>query len=122
MRSFFETKRGEEKMSKRVSASEAKNRLGALIGWVLQNKDEVIVESRGAPKVVLLPYAEYEEIQEIKEAVRRRQALAKLEQLRKKVRSRNAGLSGKEAAALANRFTRDVIEEMVKEGKIQFIS
>jgi prevent-host-death family protein len=119
---FIETKTGEDKVARTVSASEAKNRLGALIGWVLQNKDEVIVESRGEPKVVLMPFEEYEEVQKIKEQVRRRQALAKLEQLRKKVRSRNTGLSDKGAEALADRFTRDVIEEMVKEGKIEFIS
>jgi PHD/YefM family antitoxin component YafN of YafNO toxin-antitoxin module len=80
----------------------------------------VIVQSRGEPKVVLIPYAEYEEIQGIKEQVRRRRALAKLEKLREKVRSRNIDLSDEEAEALANRFTREVVEEMVEEGKIQF--
>jgi prevent-host-death family protein len=117
-----ETKRGEERMSKTVSASEAKNRLGALIGWVLENRDEVIVESRGEPKVVLVPYGEYEEIQKIKEEIRRRQALAKLAKLRDRVRSRNEKLKEEEAQALADRFTREVVAEMVQEGKIQFIS
>lgn len=47
-------------MPKTVSASEAKNRLGAIIRWVVQNEDEVIVESRGEPKVVVVPFSEYE--------------------------------------------------------------
>ncbi len=117
-----ENKQGEARMSKTVSASEAKNRLGALMGWVLENKDEVIVESRGEPKVVLMPFEENEEIQKIKEQVRRRQALARLEKLRDKVRSRNQDLGDQEAEALAKRFTDEVIAEMVKEGKLQFIS
>lgn len=107
-------------MPKTVSASEAKNRLGAIIGWVLQNKDEVIVESRGEPKVVVVPFSEYEQMKEIKEQVRRREALAKLEKLREKVRARNQDLTGQEADALADRFSREVIEDMAKEGKIKF--
>jgi prevent-host-death family protein len=109
-------------MSRTVSASEAKNRLGALIGWVLENRDEVIVESHGEPKVVLVPYSEYEEMQKIKEEVRRRKALAKLEKLRDRVRSRNNTLKEEEAQALSDRFTREVVAEMVKEGKLQFMS
>ncbi len=109
-------------MSKTVSASEAKNRLGALISWVLEHKDEVIVESRGEPKVVLLPFEEYAEIQKIKEQVRRRQALAKLEALRNRVRPHNQDLNDQEADVLANRFTQEVIEELVKEGKLRFIA
>ncbi len=109
-------------MSKTVSATEAKNQLGALMGWVLENKDEVIVESRGKPQVVLIPFEEYEELQNIKEQVRRRQALAKLEKLRDKVRSRNQDLGDQEAEALAQRFTGEVIAEMVKEGKLRFSS
>jgi prevent-host-death family protein len=118
----LDTGRGDEKMARTISASEAKNRLGALIGWVLENRDEVIVESRGEPKVVLMPYGEYEEIQKIKEQVRRRQALAKLEKLRDRVRQRNEKLKEEEAQALADRFTREVVAEMIKEGKIQFIA
>ena len=107
-------------MPKTVSATEAKNRLGAIIGWVLQNKDEVIVESRGEPKVVVVPFSEYERLKEIREQVRRQEALAKLEKLREKVRARNQDLSGEEADALADRFSREIIEDMAKEDKIKF--
>ena len=107
-------------MSRTVSASEAKNKLGALIGWVLENKEEVIVASRGDPKVVLVPYAEYEEMLKIKEQVRRRQALAKLEKLRQRVSGRNQDLTPEQAEALADRFIREVVADMVKEGKIRF--
>ena len=107
-------------MPKTVSATEAKNRLGAIIGWVLQTKDEVIVESRGEPKVVVVPFSEYERLKGIREQVRRQEALAKLEKLRECVRSRNRDLSGEEADALADRFSREIIEDMAREGKIKF--
>jgi len=107
-------------MPKTVSATEAKNRLGAIIGWVLQNKDEVIVESRGEPKVVVVPFSEYERLKGIREQVRRQEALAKLEKLREKVRARNQDLSGEEADALADRLSREIIEDMAREGKIKF--
>ncbi len=107
-------------MPKTVSASEAKNRLGAIIGWVLQNKDDVIVESRGEPKVVVVPFSEYEQMKQIKEQTRRRDALSKLEKLRDRVRARNQDLSGEQADALADRFSREIVEDMAKEGRIKF--
>jgi prevent-host-death family protein len=107
-------------MPKTVTASEAKNRLGSIIEWVLQSNDVVIVERRGEPKVAMLPIREYEEIQMIREQVRRRDALARLERLRDEVGRRNADLSPEEADRLADRFVRDVIDDMVTEGKIQF--
>ncbi len=54
------------------------------------------------------------------EQVRRREALAKLERLRDKVRARNEDLTDEQAAALASRFVRDVIDEMVREDKVRF--
>ena len=40
-------------MPKTVSASEAKNKLGAVLSWVRDNQDEVIIESHGEPAVVV---------------------------------------------------------------------
>jgi hypothetical protein len=55
-----------------------------------------------------------------REQARRREVLAALERLREGVRSRNADLSEHEAAALADRFSRELIESMVREKKITF--
>ena len=107
-------------MPKTVSASEAKNRLGAIIGWVVEHKDEVIVESRGEPKVVVMPFQEYEKIKEIKEQIRRREALESLRRLRHIVLERNRDLTPEEADALAERFSKEVVEDMAREGKIGF--
>ena len=107
-------------MPKTVSSTEAKNRLGAIIGWVLQHNDEVIVESRGEPKVVVIPFEEYEELKELKEQARRREALEALRRLRQTVLERNRDLTPEEADALADRFSREVVEDLAREGKIEF--
>jgi prevent-host-death family protein len=106
-------------MPKTVTASEAKNRLGSLIQWALTNKDEVVIKSRGEPKVVIMPYQEYQTVIEMREQARRRQALAQLEALRDQVQARKA-LTEKQATELADRFTREVVEELVEEGKVKY--
>ena len=108
-----------EKMPKTVTASEAKNRLGALIRWALTNEDEVIIKSRGNPKVVIMPYQQYQTVIEMREQAQRRQALAQLEALREQIQDRKA-LTEKQATELADRFTREVVEELVEEGKIKY--
>ena len=107
-------------MPKTVTASEAKNRLGSLIQWALSNKDEVIVKSYGDPKVVIMPYQEYQAVIEMREQARRKQALAELEKLREQVRARSQDLTEEQATELADRLTREVVEEMVEEGKVKF--
>ena len=107
-------------MPKKVSASEAKNRLGAIMGWVVEHQDEVIIESRGEPTVVLMPFSEYEKTKELREQDRRRKALAQLESLRERVSARNQDLNEEQAMELADRFVREVIDEMVEEGQIKF--
>lgn len=107
-------------MPRTVSASEVKNRLGSVVSWVLQNQDEVIVESRGEPTVVIMPYAEYEKVKALKEGERRKLALDRLRKLRAEVLAANQDLTPEEGDALADRFSREIIEDMVKEGKIRF--
>ena len=107
-------------MPRTVSASEAKNRLGTLIQWTLSNQDEVIVESYGRPRVVIMPYDEYQNIVELREQARRKQALAQLEKLREQIQARNQDLTEEQAFDLADRFAREVAEEMVEEGKIKY--
>ena len=107
-------------MTRTVTATEAKVRLGSIMKWIAEKKEAIIIESRGQPKVVLIPFQEYEEIRALQEEERRRQALARLEALAERVGARNQDLSLKEAEELADRFTREVIEEMIEEGKLSY--
>ena len=111
-------------MPKTVSAKEAKNRLGTVIEWVIENRDEVVIESRGKPTVVVMAYAEYEAVLTLRaqqeEQARRRVALARLEQLRQRVQAENGGLTEEEALALGDRLTRDAIDSLVRKRQIGF--
>src|SRR5690606_41903683 len=59
---------------RRVSATEAKVRLGALMQWTVDTQDEVIVETNGAPKVVIVPYERYGELEALRQFKRRQEA------------------------------------------------
>jgi prevent-host-death family protein len=107
-------------MARTISASEAKTRFGAIMSWAVECKEDVIVESYGDPKVVIIPFEEYQKILKLRDESRRREALARLERLGEQVRARNRDLSQEQAEALANQFTTEVMREMVEEGKIAY--
>lgn len=107
-------------MARTISATEAKAKLSALINWAIENKDEVVVESCGMPKAVILPNESYEQFNELREQARRRQLLVQLKELAAQIQARNQDLTARSANELADRFSREVIEEMVKEGKINY--
>lgn len=107
-------------MTKTVTATEAKNRLGSIMDWAIENRDEVIIEKRGDPRVVIVPFEEYSRLRELSEQVHRAEAWARLQKTAREVQSRNRDLTPEEAEQLADRFVRDVIHDMVMEGKIAF--
>lgn len=107
-------------MPKAVSANEAKNRLGSLLGYVSEQGDEVIVESHGKPKAVIMSISAYEEVQALREHKRRAEALSQLRALRADVRTRNQDLTKEHATALADRFSHDLIDDLATEGKVTF--
>lgn len=107
-------------MAKSVSTREARDKLSAIIGWVREHRDEVIVESRGEPSAVIMSYARYEEVQALREQKRRQDALQQLREVRKRVGARNRDLTEEQADELADRASRDAMEGLVKKGRIQF--
>ena len=109
-------------MPKTVSVSEAKNKLSAMLQWAVEQGDEIVVESRGEPKAVILPYGEYEELLLFREKTRRRAALKQLETLAGQMQARNADLSPEEAEQLAEEISQETVERMVEEGKVRFQS
>ncbi|HKP52406.1 MAG TPA: type II toxin-antitoxin system Phd/YefM family antitoxin [Chloroflexia bacterium] len=108
-------------MPKTVSATDAKNKLGSVVSWVLENQDEIIVESRGEPTVVIMPYAEYEKVKDLRERDDRRQALEQLRSLRDEVRARNQDLTSEvQALAIADEVSREAIESLIEKRKIKY--
>ena len=110
-------------MPKTISALEAKNNLGSVVNWVVQNQDEVIIERRGTPTAVIMPFTEYQKVQELKEQNRRQEALQRLRELRDQVRARNQGITTEEQAIeIADQITREAIHSLVEKGRIRFES
>ncbi len=54
------------------------------------------------------------------ENTKQKEALAKLEMLVAKVQTRNQDITEEQAIELADKFTREVIAEMVEDGRIRF--
>ncbi|HYP41205.1 MAG TPA: type II toxin-antitoxin system prevent-host-death family antitoxin [Chloroflexia bacterium] len=108
-------------MAKTVSASAARNRFGAVLSWVLDNRDEVIIENRGEPAVVIMSYTEYKKVKQLKEEQRRKDALQRLRALREEVRSRNQDITTDEQAMqIADQFGHDLADNLVKNGEVSF--
>ncbi len=107
-------------MPKYVSATEAKINLGSMMEWTVTESDEVIIESRGKAKAVLVSYPFYQQMMQIKEVLRREKALLELEALANRVQDKNKDLSPEKADEIAYQFVGDVVREMIAEGKISY--
>lgn len=107
-------------MTKTISVSEAKNKLSAMLDWTVENREEIIVESRGQPKAVILAYEEYEAVAELREKLRRQAVWERMQELAAAVQARNQDLSPEEADQVADAITRETINRMVNEGKVSF--
>lgn len=109
-------------MPKTVSVSEAKNQLSAVLEWAVENGDEVVIESRGEPKGVVLSYAEYQKLLALREQARRKEALRQLEVLAEQIWAGTADLSVEEVEQLAEEISQETMQRMIKEGKVRFQS
>ncbi len=107
-------------MPRTVSATEAKNRLGAIVEYAVKNPDGVIIESRGKPRAVILSFEEYQKVKKAQEQARRREALEKLRALAEEVRQQNQDLSAEQADELADQIVREAIVNMIRQGKIRY--
>lgn len=104
---------------KTVSATEAKNRLGAFLGEVSRGEDEVIIENHGKPTAVLLSYEVYRELREAQDRQRRRDAMEAIWRLRDEVRARNQDLTEEEADAIADDVGREAILNVMARARRQ---
>ncbi|HEV2108202.1 MAG TPA: type II toxin-antitoxin system Phd/YefM family antitoxin [Thermomicrobiales bacterium] len=107
-------------MSRTVTATEAKNRLGALLEAVAEHQDEVIVESHGRARAVIVPVVAYEELTALRDRKRRQDAVSSLRRLREQVRARNEDLSDEEALAIADEISHAAVDRMAERGEIVF--
>jgi prevent-host-death family protein len=93
-------------MSKTVTATEAKNRLGALMAEA--QEAPVIVEIRGDPKAAIISIDDLRELETLRDAEERRQRIERMHRLHERLAARNADLSYEEATAIIEQATRDI--------------
>jgi prevent-host-death family protein len=107
-------------MPKAISANEAKNRLGSYLAYVSEQDDEIIVESHGRPKAVIMSIAAFEEVQMLREKQRRADLLERVRAFEASVGPRNQDLTEEQINDLAVRFSRELIDDLAAEGKLVF--
>lgn len=106
-------------MPKAVSVAEAERRFAALLGHVDQGA-EVVVESDGKPTAVLMSFAAYEEVRELRDQKRRTDALADLLRLRDQVSARHRDPTEDEIEPLAEEISQEAIARLVERGELSF--
>lgn len=99
-------------MPRTVSASEAKRKFGEISDWATDAQDDVIVESHGQPKVVIISFEEYQHVLDRRERARREAALEELKAIRARVRARNQDLTTEQAFALSDELVREAVQRL----------
>lgn len=107
---------------KTISSNDAKQHWGSMMNAASSPEDAVIVESHGRPRVAIISYDRFEKLQELEDKARRAWALEQLRQLEQRIGDRNNDLTAEEIEELADRFSREFVDELVAEGKVVFQS
>ena len=105
-------------MAKTVTATEAKNRLGALMAEA--REAPVIVEICGAPKAAIISIEDLREFEALRDAEERRERLAWMHRFYEEQAARNADLSYEEATAIIEQASQDIFESMAKRSVVRF--
>jgi prevent-host-death family protein len=108
--------------SKALPASQVQNNFGAIVNQVRRGEvTEVIVENRGEPVAAIVDVEELQAMRKFREQEKRKKALQQLREVRAEIQARaKEKLSDEEAMALADRFSRELIDDLVKAGKVKF--
>jgi len=107
-------------MPKTLTATEVKTRFGAVLDWAASANEDVVIESHGRPKAVILSYEAYQQVLALREQARRRELLGRLRALRDSVRAQNQDLTPEQAEALADGVTREAIDRLIEKGEITY--
>lgn len=111
---------GSATTSTTVTASEAKNNLGALLAKIRRDHDAVVIENRGTPTAAIIPFGLYEDVRRWQTKLQRDQARATLERLRQELADQNRDLTAPAAQDLARQAVGDTVESLTKRGTIRF--
>lgn len=101
---------------KTASVSETRQNLSALLNWIKGNRQDIIIQNRGAAEAVMIPFSDYELLQEARERRRRHRAITELRQIAQAVGERNANMPSAVVDELADEITREAIENLTTPG------
>ena len=99
-------------MNKTVTATEAKNQLGALLNWVKATDDSVVIEHRGNASFALISMRSYEEYLDLIAREKKERLLESLRRVREEGNRRNSDLSEDEAMEMAVQAVREIRTDM----------
>lgn len=102
-----------------VSSNEAKQHWGAMLK-AASSGEVVIVESHGKPKAVVISPEAFEEYQQAREQQRRQDVMVRLCMLKERIGKRNQDLTDEERDELAERASREAIDDLADEGRLIF--
>ena len=102
---------------KTVTATEAKNRLGAFLRAVSRGEGAVAIENHGKPTAVLISHDDYRDFREAHDRLRRMQAMEELRRLRQEVRADNQDLGEEEADAIAEELSTEAITRVLERNR-----
>lgn len=94
-----------------ISATEAKNRLGAYLKMAIEDGDAVIVENRREPSAVIISFGTYQQLRDAQTTLDRQRRLAELDRIVDLQADRNSDLTEEAADALIQRYLAEVREE-----------
>jgi prevent-host-death family protein len=94
-----------------ISATEAKNRLGAYLKMATEDGDAVIVENRREPSAVIISFDTYQRLRDAQTMLDRQRRLAELDRIIEVQSERNRDLTEETAEALIQRYLAEDREE-----------
>lgn len=103
-----------------VTATDAKNNLGALLGRVAEGGEAVIVERQGKPRAAIISIEEYRQLRGLQNEERRREAVATIRRIRDEISERFKDLSDEEIESIAQDVRSDVTRGLFEKGSIKY--
>lgn len=104
-----------------VSATDAKNNLGALLAKVTGGGESIIVERQGKPRAAIISIEEFRQFRVLQEQERRREAIATLRRIRDEVSARNSDLTPEQIEEFASAVRHDAHQTILKRGLVRFV-
>lgn len=107
-------------MLRKLSATEAKTNLGAILDWVQSDQDGVVIERHGRPEAVVISYERYEILESLLRKERAEKTWRELERKAAAARERNRDLSDEAVETLADEISRETISRLIAERKAEY--